>query len=60
MTNEKQDNSKFGIDYKKLFDCTRSQYRRIVVTNAPYQAELDGTVEEYLERKRRILEWLNS
>jgi hypothetical protein len=39
-------------NYWKLeWGCTRNQYRR-AKHNAPYKAELDGTVEDYQDRIR--------
>lgn len=40
--------------YKKIYNCTRNQYRRII-NKAPYSAALDGSLEEYEERKLKIL-----
>ena len=36
------------------YGCTRNQYRRIV-QNAPYVSQLDGSVEEWNNRKLKIL-----
>ncbi|MEK9697959.1 MAG: hypothetical protein VW270_19480 [Candidatus Poseidoniales archaeon] len=40
--------------YMKKYNCTRNQYRRII-NKAPYNEALDGTIEEYEERKLRVL-----
>ena len=40
--------------YKKMYNCTRNQYRRII-NKAPYNEALDGTVKEYEERKSKVL-----
>ena len=39
--------------YMRRFRCTRNQYRRIV-NNQKYQEYLDGSEEEYEERKQLI------
>jgi len=41
--------------YKKLYNCTRNQYRRII-QGAPYNAGLDGAMNEYNKRKKLIME----
>jgi hypothetical protein len=41
--------------YKKLYNCTRNQYRRII-QGAPYNAGLDGAMAEYNKRKKLIME----
>ena len=41
--------------YKKQYNCTRNQYRRII-QGASYNAGLDGGVNEYDKRKKLILE----
>jgi len=40
--------------YQKEYNCTRNQYRRII-NKTPYNVALDGSLEEYEERKRKIL-----
>jgi hypothetical protein len=41
--------------YKKRYNCTRNQYRRIK-QDAKYNASLDGSFKEYNERKKLIME----
>ncbi len=41
-------------EYTK-YNCTRNQYRRIK-QGAPYKLALDGSIEEFNERKKKILE----
>lgn len=40
--------------YKKLYNCTRNQYRRII-QGASYNAGLDGAIGEYNKRKKLIM-----
>ena len=41
--------------YKKRYNCTRNQYRRIK-HGVQYNASLDGPFKEYNERKKLIME----
>ena len=48
-------NTKDWKKYENKYNCTRNQYRRIK-QGAPYNLALDGSLEEYNERKMIILE----